>query len=68
MHNCQTLWIVKIILKRRGHYAELNVFVSTGNRGFSIGIGDVTPGYGLIKAKNTLLDEGLDNFSLNKKN
>ena len=44
------------------------MFVSTGNRGFSIGIGDVTPGYGLIKAKNTLLDEGLDNFSLNKKN
>lgn len=28
------------------------------NRGFSIGIGDVTPGAGLIKAKNALLDNG----------
>ncbi|XP_067671206.1 DNA-directed RNA polymerase III subunit RPC1-like isoform X1 [Haliotis asinina] len=28
------------------------------NRGFSIGIGDVTPGLGLIKAKNALLDDG----------
>ena len=30
----------------------------TGNRGFSIGIGDVTPGLGLIKAKNQLLEDG----------
>ena len=29
-----------------------------GNRGFSIGIGDVTPGVGLIKAKNQLLEDG----------
>ncbi|XP_077482360.1 DNA-directed RNA polymerase III subunit RPC1 isoform X1 [Stigmatopora argus] len=28
------------------------------NRGFSIGIGDVTPGQGLLKAKQDLLDEG----------
>lgn len=28
------------------------------NRGFSIGIGDVTPGAGLIKAKNELLENG----------
>ncbi|XP_045213702.1 DNA-directed RNA polymerase III subunit RPC1-like isoform X1 [Mercenaria mercenaria] len=28
------------------------------NRGFSIGIGDVTPGYGLLKAKYQLLDDG----------
>ncbi|WAQ96885.1 RPC1-like protein [Mya arenaria] len=28
------------------------------NRGFSIGIGDVTPGEGLLKAKHQLLDEG----------
>ncbi|CAH1795117.1 unnamed protein product [Owenia fusiformis] len=28
------------------------------NRGFSIGIGDVTPGAGLLKAKYMLLDEG----------
>ena len=28
------------------------------NRGFSIGIGDVTPGRGLIRAKNRLLSEG----------
>ncbi|KAL5018248.1 hypothetical protein ScPMuIL_003970 [Solemya velum] len=28
------------------------------NRGFSIGIGDVTPGTGLIKAKEMLLDDG----------
>ncbi|XP_064601918.1 DNA-directed RNA polymerase III subunit RPC1-like [Liolophura sinensis] len=28
------------------------------NHGFSIGIGDVTPGIGLIKAKNNLLDDG----------
>ncbi|XP_071108022.1 DNA-directed RNA polymerase III subunit RPC1-like [Haliotis cracherodii] len=31
------------------------------NRGFSIGIGDVTPGLGLIKAKNALLDDGYSN-------
>ena len=29
-----------------------------GNRGFSIGIGDVTPGTGLLKAKQELLDAG----------
>ncbi|KAK7113132.1 DNA-directed RNA polymerase III subunit RPC1-like [Littorina saxatilis] len=28
------------------------------NRGFSIGLGDVTPGAGLIKAKNELLEKG----------
>ncbi|XP_051928207.1 DNA-directed RNA polymerase III subunit RPC1 [Hippocampus zosterae] len=28
------------------------------NRGFSIGIGDVTPGHGLLKAKRDLLDDG----------
>jgi hypothetical protein len=30
----------------------------SGNRGFSIGIGDVTPGKGLITAKERLLKEG----------
>ena len=29
-----------------------------GNRGFSIGIGDVTPGEGLLKAKQQLLEDG----------
>ena len=33
-------------------------FASPGNRGFSIGIGDVTPGAGLLKAKQDLLDNG----------
>lgn len=28
------------------------------NRGFSIGIGDVTPGQGLLRAKHQLLDAG----------
>ena len=28
------------------------------NRGFSIGIGDVTPGLGLLQAKHKLLDNG----------
>ena len=28
------------------------------NRGFSIGIGDVTPGHGLLKAKDELLNTG----------
>ncbi len=28
------------------------------NRGFSIGIGDVTPGVGLLKAKQELLNDG----------
>ena len=28
------------------------------NRGFSIGIGDVTPGSGLLRAKKNLLDKG----------
>uniref|UniRef100_A0AAQ4S9A3 DNA-directed RNA polymerase subunit n=1 Tax=Gasterosteus aculeatus aculeatus TaxID=481459 RepID=A0AAQ4S9A3_GASAC len=32
--------------------------VYLSNRGFSIGIGDVTPGQGLLKAKHDLLDEG----------
>ena len=32
------------------------------NRGFSIGIGDVTPGYGLLRAKHELLRAGYDNF------
>lgn len=31
---------------------------STANRGFSIGIGDVTPGQGLLKAKYELLNAG----------
>lgn len=30
------------------------------NRGFSIGIGDVTPGQGLLKAKQELLDAGYE--------
>ena len=30
-----------------------------GNRGFSIGIGDVTPGRGLIEEKERLVAEGL---------
>ena len=29
-----------------------------GNRGFSIGIGDVTPGQGLLRAKDDLLSNG----------
>lgn len=33
------------------------------NRGFSIGIGDVTPGYGLLKAKQELLNSGYGNCS-----
>lgn len=32
--------------------------VYLSNRGFSIGIGDVTPGQGLLKAKQDLLDDG----------
>ncbi|XP_023805326.1 DNA-directed RNA polymerase III subunit RPC1 isoform X1 [Oryzias latipes] len=32
--------------------------VYLSNRGFSIGIGDVTPGHGLLKAKQDLLDDG----------
>ncbi|MEQ2208792.1 DNA-directed RNA polymerase III subunit RPC1, partial [Xenoophorus captivus] len=32
--------------------------VYLSNRGFSIGIGDVTPGTGLLKAKQDLLDDG----------
>lgn len=30
----------------------------SANRGFSIGIGDVTPGQGLLKAKQDLLEDG----------
>ena len=36
----------------------VTVPILAGNRGFSIGIGDVTPGIGLIKAKNELLNDG----------
>lgn len=32
--------------------------IISANRGFSIGIGDVTPGQGLLKAKHDLLDDG----------
>ena len=32
--------------------------VNAGNRGFSIGIGDVTPGQGLLRAKDELLKNG----------
>ena len=42
-------------------FSFLNVFSNTNisaNRGFSIGIGDVTPGQGLLKAKQDLLDDG----------
>ncbi|XP_053196870.1 DNA-directed RNA polymerase III subunit RPC1 [Scomber japonicus] len=34
--------------------------VYLSNRGFSIGIGDVTPGQGLLKAKQDLLDDGYE--------
>lgn len=34
------------------------VFPIIANRGFSIGIGDVTPGQGLLKAKYELLNAG----------
>lgn len=32
--------------------------IISANRGFSIGIGDVTPGQSLLKAKHDLLDDG----------
>jgi DNA-directed RNA polymerase III subunit RPC1 len=35
-----------------------NVIPYLANRGFSIGIGDVTPGLGLLKAKDELLNCG----------
>lgn len=38
--------------------SSLPVNYSTANRGFSIGIGDVTPGQGLLKAKYELLNAG----------
>ena len=34
------------------------ILASPGNRGFSIGIGDVSPGQGLLKAKDELLSNG----------
>lgn len=37
------------------HVTEI---IISANRGFSIGIGDVTPGQGLLKAKHDLLDDG----------
>lgn len=33
-------------------------FTLLGNRGFSIGIGDVTPGKGLVDEKEYLVEEG----------
>ncbi len=35
-----------------------DVFLLIGNRGFSIGIGDVTPGQGLIEEKSRLVKDG----------
>lgn len=40
-------WIIHVI-----------TFIVSANRGFSIGIGDVTPGQSLLKAKHDLLDDG----------
>lgn len=37
------------------------------NRGFSIGIGDVSPGQGLLKAKHELLQAGYVKRELQKK-
>lgn len=37
------------------------------HRGFSIGIGDVTPGLGLLRAKQKLLDNGSVMVRLNRK-
>jgi len=45
-----------------GILMSLNValVLLVGNRGFSIGIGDVTPGKGLIAEKEKLVEDGLD--------
>lgn len=50
--TCTTFYHLQIYLLRMRH------FLTLGHRGFSIGIGDVTPGAGLIKAKNNLLEDG----------
>ena len=51
----------------------LIILIRSGVLSFSIGIGDVTPGTGLIRAKQNLLDEGyaacdgfIDDFKLGK--
>ena len=36
------------------------VSLTPANRGFSIGIGDVTPGPGLVKEKERLVEEGYE--------
>ena len=51
------------ILNRNAGIERINhLFVFSccllGNRGFSIGIGDVTPGQGLLRAKDQLLSNG----------
>ena len=45
----------KTMLYREVNFQFVNV---AGNRGFSIGIGDVTPGHGLLQAKDELLRNG----------
>ena len=40
-------------------YVLSHCCIITGNRGFSIGIGDVTPGKKLVAAKERLVEEGL---------
>ncbi|MEE6520732.1 hypothetical protein FKM82_018658 [Ascaphus truei] len=56
LHPCETgdSWRRKMPVT--AGEADTGLFLA--NRGFSIGIGDVTPGQGLLKAKQDLLDDG----------
>ena len=52
-------WVLQVLLSLVTRLT-VNVFtLLVGNRGFSIGIGDVTPGRALIREKEKLVEDGL---------
>ena len=52
-------WVLQVLLSLVTRLT-VNVFtLLVGNRGFSIGIGDVTPGRELIREKEKLVEDGL---------
>ena len=50
-------WLSLLVLHLQNHVC---ISLTPANRGFSIGIGDVTPGPGLVKEKERLVREGYE--------
>jgi DNA-directed RNA polymerase beta' subunit len=54
------LWCTCVVPKLLKEMRVLNVLYCAANRGFSIGIGDVTPGPRLVREKERLVREGYE--------